>query len=200
MLIGLTGGIASGKSTVSDLLRGLGAHVICADDLARRVVEPGSPALAEIVACFGEQYLDEAGRLDRARMGERVFSDPEARKQLEGILHPRIREAFLAEVARIRAREPDALIVYDVPLLIEAGAHREVDRVIVVAVDRDTQVARLIRRDGLSREQAERRIDAQITLEQRLRHADEVIDGAEAPERIRARLKRILDTWRRNQG
>lgn len=191
-VIGLTGGIASGKSTVSAILEELGARVICADALARQVVAPGTPALAEIVARFGPEFLTPEGRLDRAKMARRVFADEAARRELEAIVHPRIRDAFADEVRRIRAEDPEAVVVYDAPLLIEAGAHEAVDRVIVVAVEEEVQVRRLMERDGLSRDEARARIEAQMPLEEKLRHADDVIEGARPLEEIRAQLARIL--------
>jgi dephospho-CoA kinase len=199
-VIGLTGGIAAGKSTVAALLTELGARVVCADQLARQVVEPGTAGLAAVVDRFGPEYLTAAGTLDRKRLARRVFADPKARKALEAILHPRIRAAFEAEVRRIRAEAPDAVIVYDAPLLIEAGAHRAVDRVIVVAVDEAVQVRRLMERDGLTRDEARARIDAQMPLAERLRHADVVIDGTAPRERIRAELERVLAELRGAQA
>jgi dephospho-CoA kinase len=191
-LLGLTGGIAAGKSTVAALLAELGARVISADDLARKVVEPGTPALAEIVARFGAEYIGPDGRLDRKALGEKVFAFPAARMALEAIVLPRIREAFQAELSRIRAEAPDAVVVYDAPLLIEAKAHKEVDKVIVVAVDEATQVRRLMERDGLTETGARARLKAQLPLERRLRYADEVVDGTLPPEALRARLEEIL--------
>jgi dephospho-CoA kinase len=197
-LLGLTGGIAAGKSTVAAVLTELGARVISADALAREVVAPGTPALAEIVARFGPRYVGADGRLDRERLGRLIFSDPEARRALEGIVHPRIREAFETELARIRAADPGAVVVYDAPLLIEAGADKAVDRVIVVAVDEATQVRRLMARDALTEPEARARLEAQLSLEERLKHADEVVDGTLPPARLKARLKAILAGARRS--
>jgi dephospho-CoA kinase len=191
-ILGLTGGIAAGKSTVSALLVELGCKVICADALARRVVAPGSPALAEIARRFGPEFLDAHGALERGRMGELVFQDADARRALEAILHPRIRKAFGADVAAIRAADPDAVIVYDAPLLLEVGADEEVERVIVVHVPRATQVARLMHRDGLTEDAAQRRIDAQMPAGERLRAADHVLDGTAPPDLLRRQLAAIV--------
>jgi len=196
-LLGLTGGIAAGKSTVAAVLTELGARVISADALARAVVAPGTPALAEIAERFGPKYVGPDGRLDRKRLGALVFSDPDARRALEAIVHPRIREAFEVELARIRAEDAQAVVVYDAPLLIEAGADQAVDKVIVVAVDEATQVRRLMARDGLSEPEARARLAAQLPLEARLEHADEVVDGTLPPVRLKARLKAILARARR---
>jgi len=144
------------------------------------------------VARFGADYLAADGTLDRKKLAHLVFADPHARRDLEALLHPRIRDAFEAEVRRIRDEAPDAVIVYDAPLLIEAGAHRAVDRVIVVAVDEDVQVRRLMERDGLSRAQTRARIDAQMPLAERLKHADVVVDGTAPRARIRAQLAEVL--------
>lgn len=191
-LLGLTGGIAAGKSTVAAVLTELGARVISADDLARKVVEPGTPALAEIVARFGDEYVGPDGRLDRKALGAKVFAHTAARMALEAIVLPRVREAFEAELARIRAEAPDAVVVYDAPLLIEARAHKAMDTVIVVAVDEATQVRRLMERDGLTETGARARLAAQLPLEKRLRYADEVVDGTLPPKDLRARLEAIL--------
>jgi dephospho-CoA kinase len=192
-VLGLTGGIASGKSTVAALLTELGAKVICADTLAREVVAPGTPGLAAVAARFGDGYLTADGHLDRARLGRLVFADPQARHDLEAILHPLIRQAFADAVARIRGSDPNAAVVYDAPLLIEAGADREVDRVIVVAVDEAVQVRRLMERDGLTEADARARIRAQLPPEERLRHADVVIDGTAPKARIKERLAALLE-------
>lgn len=196
-LLGLTGGIAAGKSTVAAVLTELGARVISADALARQVVAPGTRALAEIARTFGARFVGSDGRLDRKALGARVFADPEARRALEAIVHPRIREAFEAELARIRAEDPHAVVVYDAPLLIEAGAHRAVDRVIVVAVDEATQLKRLMARDALTLAEARARLAAQLPLEERLQYADEVVDGTLPPARLKARLKAVLARARR---
>jgi dephospho-CoA kinase len=195
-VLGLTGGIASGKSTVAALLTELGARVICADTLAREVVAPGTEGLDAVAARFGADYLRPDGTLDRARLGRLVFADPAARRDLEAILHPLIRRAFAAAVARIRAEDPGAVVVYDAPLLIEAGADREVDRVIVVAVDEAVQVRRLVARDGLSEADALARIRAQMPAAERLARADVVIDGTAPREVIRERLADLLTDLR----
>jgi len=191
-ILGLTGGIASGKSTVSALFTELGAQVICADELARQVVRPGAPALAEIASVFGAAYLTQSGELDRKRMGERVFAEPAARRQLEAILHPRIRQAFVDRVTALRRDDPQGVIVYDAPLLLEVGADREVAKVLVVDVDRSTQIARLVVRDGLTEAEAAQRIDAQMAAKERLARADEVLDGTAPAIVLKSRLAAIM--------
>lgn len=191
-ILGLTGGIAAGKSAVSALLTELGCRVICADELARRVVAPGSPALAEIAETFGPEFIAPDGSLDRKRMGKLVFGDAAARRRLEGILHPRIRQEFAADVAAIRRDDPKAVIVYDAPLLFEVGADREVDQVLLIRVPRVVQLARLMQRDGLSEDEATRRIDAQIAPEARLQAADHVLDGTAPLDLLKRQLASIL--------
>jgi len=191
-ILGLTGGIASGKSTVSALFKELGARVICADDLARQVVCPGAPALAEIAAEFGADYVTPQGALDRKRLGARVFAEPAARRHLEKILHPRIRQAFVDAVVVLRRDDPAVVIVYDASLLLEVGADREVAKVLVMDVDRATQTARLMARDGLTETEAAQRIDAQMSPEQRLSRADEVLDGTAPLAMLKARIAAIM--------
>jgi dephospho-CoA kinase len=179
LVVGLTGGIASGKSTVARLLGERGARVVDADQVARRVVAPGTPALAEIVAAFGAEMLGPDGALDRKRLGRRVFSNETARRRLEAITHPRIAAAFAEQVQRAAA-EGVAVLVYEAALLVESGAHHAVDRLVVVAAPPAVQRARVGARDGLDTAAAQARIDAQASLEAKLALADHVVmnDGS----------------------
>jgi dephospho-CoA kinase len=188
-VLGLTGGIGSGKSLVASMFSALGAEVIDADQLAREVVEPGQPALAEIVAAFGPQMLQPDGRLDRARLGAVVFADADARQKLDAITHPRIRERIRQEV-EARAGRP-GLLILDIPLLYESGREGTVEKVMVVWVDRATQVQRLVARDGLSLEQAEQRLAAQLPLDEKRSRADEVIDNSGPPDRTRRQVEAL---------
>lgn len=174
--IGLTGGIASGKSTVARLFAGLGVPVIDTDELAREVVQPGSAGLAEIVAAFGPGVLDAEGALDRRQLRARVFADPAARARLEAITHPRIEAAMLAAAGR--AGGPYQLLV--VPLLAEAGFGRHVDRVLLVDCPPETQYRRLLERDGEDPAQARRMLAAQLDRASRLHHADDIIHNDDA--------------------
>lgn len=174
--VGLTGGIASGKSTVSRLFREAGAFVIDADEIAHAVIRKGAPAYAGVVEAFGAVILDKKGEIDRKRLGEIVFNDARRRERLNQLVHPHVYAQAEKEKTAIAAAHPEAVILFDVPLLIETGSHREMDLVIVVYVDRATQIDRLIKRDGLTREEAERRIDAQMPLDEKRRFADEIID------------------------
>lgn len=172
--IGLTGGIGSGKSEVSRLLAGHGAVVIDADRLAREVVEPGTPGLAEVVETFGPGVLAADGSLDRPALGARVFGDDDARRRLEAIVHPRVR-ARAAELERAAA--PDAVVVHDIPLLVETGQAERFDGVVVVDVPIDIQVQRLVEKRGMSEAEARARIAAQATREQRAGAADWIVDN-----------------------
>lgn len=184
LVIGLTGGIASGKSTVTRMLRELGAPVIDADAIVREVQEPGTPVTAAIAREFGPGVIRPDGSLDRAALGATVFADPARRKALEAIVHPAVLQRMAAEVERYRAERRPA-VVLDVPLLLEGGIERTVDRVWVVYIDRETQRARLMARDALSPAQAEQRIGAQMSLDEKRKRADLVIDnrGTEAETR-----------------
>jgi dephospho-CoA kinase len=169
--VGLTGGIASGKSMVAAELAARGAIIIDADVLAREVVEPGTPALAAIVDRFGLQVLKD-GQVDRSRLAEIVFADPIARRDLERIVHPAVRERA-AELER--AAGDAAVVVHVIPLLVETGQHEDFDFVVTVDADHETQVQRLMARNGFTRAEAESRIAAQATREDRTRAADVVL-------------------------
>lgn len=179
--VALTGGIASGKSTIQRNFARLGTEVLDADVISRELVARGQPALAEIVEAFGVDALTLQGELDRSRMRERVFSDTAARRKLESILHPRVRDELLV---RVRACEsPYCLLA--IPLLAESGgAYAWVDRVLVVDVLRETQLARLMQRDGATAESAQRALDAQASRARRLALADDVVDNTFAVEAL----------------
>lgn len=172
--IGLTGGIGSGKSTVARLLAERGARVVDADALAREVVAPGTPGLAAVVAAFGDGVLTAEGALDRPALAAVVFGDPGARATLDGIVHPRVRARA---VELIGAMPPDAVVVQDIPLLVETGQAGSFDLVVVVEADPGTRVARLVQR-GLSEDDARARIAAQATDEERRAVADVVLDNS----------------------
>lgn len=188
-VLGLTGGIGSGKSVVDAMFRELGAEVIDADALAREVVEPGKPALQEIVSSFGTDMLLPDGRLDRPRLAAMIFSDPSARERLNAITHPRIRQRMAEEVAA-RSGQPGVLIL-DIPLLYENGPSVDVERVIVVWVDEATQIQRLMERDHLTEEQARQRTAAQMPLDEKRRRADHVIDNSGSREDTRRQVDAI---------
>jgi dephospho-CoA kinase len=185
--IGLTGGIGSGKSTVSALLAARGAVIVDADRIAREVVEPGTPGLARVAETFGEQVLAADGSLDRAALAAVVFADPEARRQLDGIVHPLVR-ARASDLAA--AAPPDAVVVNDVPLLVETGQASSYDLVLVVEADPETRVSRLVQR-GLTAEDARARMEAQASDGQRRAVADVVLDNSGTPEELAEQVDRF---------
>ncbi len=192
IVIGLTGGIASGKSTVAAMFAELGAAVVSADQIARDVVEPGEPALEEIRSAFGPGVLLPDGRLDRRRLGEIVFADPKRLRQLEAILHPRIRARMREQISAASAAGRP--VVAEIPLLFESPASRDlVDVTVVVYVEREQQLGRLMRRDGLSREQAEARLAAQMPLDEKARLADYVVDNRHDLARTREQVRQVWE-------
>jgi len=191
-IIGLTGGIASGKTSVADFLERLGAAVVDADLLAREIVEPGEPALELIVAAFGRQMLNRDGTLNRAALAEIVFSDPAARHTLEAITHPAIRARADQKLARLR-EAGTATAFYVAPLLIEAGNAARVDEIWVVYLDRESQLVRLMARDSLGREAALQRIASQMPMEEKKKLGRVVIDNRGTREELEAQLLRL---WR----
>ncbi|WP_317231591.1 dephospho-CoA kinase [Clavibacter capsici] len=176
-VIGLTGGIAAGKTVVADRLAELGAVRIDADRLAREVVEPGTPALSEIARRFGTGVMQADGSLDRAALGAVVFQDPDARRDLEAITHPAVRALSARRMAEAGEADPDAVVVYDIPLLVESGRVDEFDRIVVVHAPREERIRRLVELRGMPVEEAERRIASQASDEDRLAVADDVIDS-----------------------
>src|SRR3954463_8695027 len=191
MRVGLTGGVASGKSTVSAILAGLGAVVIDADLLAREVVAPGTEGLAAVVEEFGPEVLGTGGALDRPRLGALVFADPERRRALEAVIHPRGRAPAAEIEAAALAEGDDALVVHDIPLLTETGQAASFDAVVVVDVPPEVQVDRMVRLRGLSEADALARIAAQATREERLAVATHVVDNTGTLEDLRARVEAV---------
>jgi dephospho-CoA kinase len=188
MRVGLTGGIASGKSTVAHMLVGLGAVLIDGDALAREVVARGTPGLARVVGEFGKDLLTAEGDLDRAALGRIVFADDDARRRLEAITHPLIFERY----AKLEAAAPEgALVVHDIPLLAESGRADTFDEVIVVDAPPELQIERMLRDRGWTREEAQSRIAAQASREDRLAIATCVIDNTGTVEELRERVQEI---------
>ncbi len=176
--VGLTGGIATGKSTVARILRGAGARVIDADRIAREVVGRGRPAWRDIVEHFGEGMLRPDGEIDRARLGDIIFNDPGEQAALNRIVHPRVFADIEAQRARIAETAPRAVVILDIPLLFEAGSRRDLDEIIVVYAPEPVQLARLMKRDGLSRRDALARIRSQMPIEEKKKRATRVIDNS----------------------
>jgi dephospho-CoA kinase len=189
--VGLTGGIATGKTTVSQLFVQCGAHLIDADVLAREAVAPGSPGLRAIVASFGPGMLSADGTLNRERLADIVFKDAGQRGRLEAIIHPYV---FVEEERRCReitAKDPHAVVLFDAALLIETGAHKTKDRVVVVTADEPTQLARLMARDQFTESQARERIAAQMPLSEKIKVAHYVIDGTLPLKQLAEEVTRI---------
>ncbi len=177
ILIGLTGGVATGKSTAAKMFHKCGAVVIDADELAREVVQPNKPAWREIVCRFGKSVLNTDKTINRQVLGQLVFHDRRKLKQLERIIHPRVAREQIRLTREAARRSPHAVVVYDVPLLYEAGIDKRVDKTIVVTADQNTQIARLKKRNGLTRAEALRRIRSQMPLVMKRRRADHVLNG-----------------------
>ncbi|OPX90560.1 MAG: Dephospho-CoA kinase [Pelotomaculum sp. PtaB.Bin104] len=198
-VIGLTGNIGSGKSTVSGYLAELGAQVVDADQVARDIVVPGAPALADIIENFGPEVLNQDGTLDRKKLGAIVYSDPQALAKLNQITHLRIVEAIREVEKNFRSWTESlrSILVIDAPLLIEVGLNQGNDEVWVVRVDPEVQVSRLMDRDGLSREEALRRIAAQMPQEEKLKHARRVIDNSGTAEETKQQIDRHLADFKR---
>ena len=190
LLVGLTGGLATGKSTVSEIFRGLGCVVLDADRLARDVVEPGQPALAAIAQEFGADVLQPDGSLDRKRLGALVFTNPERRRRLEAITHPAIRDRFAARLAALEAEGFEGIVIWDAPVMIESGGHTSMDRLVVVVTDPETQRARALGRDGDPTD-AERKIASQMSLAEKAALADHVIDNSGDRAATEARTRAV---------
>ena len=193
LLLGVTGGIATGKTTVVRMLEELGAPVIDFDLIAREVVEPGEPALKDIVGYFGEEILLKDGRLDREKLSGIVFQEVEKRRILESFTHPRIYEASERQVKKIVEKDPNAIIQLDIPLLIEQNLQHMVHKVLVVYIPREKQIARLIERDGISREGAVDRLGAQLPIDEKLGKADFVINNEKTLEETK---RQVDDLWK----
>jgi dephospho-CoA kinase len=192
-VIGLTGGIASGKSSVARALQALGVAVIDADQLAREVVAVGSPGLAEVVQAFGAEVLRADGTLDRERVAARVFGDAEARARLNGILHPRIGKLSLERIAAAQ-HTATPYVVYEAPLLVETGGHRGLAALIVVATSPETQLTRVVARDGMTREAGQARLAAQTPLAAKLAVADYVIQNDAGLPELQAQVASLHET------
>lgn len=198
MIIGLTGGIACGKSTVSRMLAARGAHIIDADKIAREVVLPGKPALQQIVETFGSQCLHEDGTLNRKYLGSIVFHDEAARKKLEAITHPAIRQEMMRQIAYWEEADPQGLTVADIPLLYESGWDKRYafSDIVVVYAPRSVQLERLRKRDGLSEEEAVARLNAQMPIEQKRKLADVVIDNSGSLEETERQVEQFVRSKR----
>lgn len=190
--VGLTGGIASGKSSVAQIFRELGAHVLDADRIAREVVPPGSPAIARIARAFGKELLRPDGTLDRAALAAVVFADEGKRRVLEGILHPLILDEIDRRIAELERGDPHGLVVVEAALILELGREAEFDTLVVVWADPEQQRRRLIGRDKLSTAEADRRIGAQMPLVKKRGRAQFVVDNSGDKDACRANAERVF--------
>lgn len=196
LTVGLTGSIAVGKTFVAGVLREHGLHVLDADITAREVVRKGTNGLQQIVEAFGETILTGDGELDRKKLGLIVFADPEKRTSLNAIVHPLVIEAQDKWIASIAARENDAIAVIDAALMIESGGYRRIDKLIVVWCEAEIQLQRLMTRDGLTAEAAKERIEAQMSQDEKKRHADYLINTTNGYDAARIQTKRVVEDLR----
>jgi dephospho-CoA kinase len=202
LLLGVTGGIASGKTTVANMLAELGAPIVDFDLIARKVVEPGQPALRDIVDYFGKQVLQEDGTLDRKKVSAIVFRDTEKRKKLEGFIHPRMGQEVIRQVNEFAGRDPHAIIQMVVPLMIELNLQYQCHKLLVVYVPEETQIQRLMARDNIDREAAAAMLKAQLPIDEKLGYADFVIRNDGPLEETRGQVEALWRTLRalRNVG
>ncbi|MEK6725641.1 MAG: dephospho-CoA kinase [Deltaproteobacteria bacterium] len=196
LIVGLTGSYASGKSTVAKMFVELGIALIDADRIAREVVKPDKQAWLEIVGHFGKGILLKNSEIDRKALGEIVFGSDAERERLNAIVHPRVLDEELRAIEEIKNREPDAIIILSVPLLIESGHYKNCDKIVVVTVDKDTQIKRLMERDGFSREESIRRISAQMPLSEKVTYADFVIDNSGSRQETELQVKEVFKKLR----
>ncbi len=195
-LVGLTGGIATGKSTVAGMFKRYGTMVIDADVLARDVVQPGKPAWREIVSTFGKTVLNPDRTLNRHALGVMVFGHPAKLRQLEHIIHPRVAREQIRLTKQAARKDPKAVVIYDVPLLFEADINTRVNTIIVVTADRETQIARLKKRNGLSRAEALRRIKSQMPLVEKRCRADYVLNGTLSLPQLKKQVRLLHQSLR----
>lgn len=196
ILIGLTGGLATGKSTVAQMFKQCGAIVIDADELARQVVQPGTPAWREIVRTFGKGILHPDRTIDRHALSAVVFHDKKKLRHLERIIHPRVARKQIRLTKQAAKKDPKTIVIYDVPLLFEAGIDKRVDKTVVVTSDRETQIRRLKKRNGFSRTEALRRIRSQMPLAIKRLRADYVLDGTKHRQSLARDVSRLFDDFR----
>jgi dephospho-CoA kinase len=197
LIVGLTGGVASGKTAISQILKEEGAYLIDADQIARELVQPHTATWNELIKVFGKEILQEDGSIHRKRLAAKVFSDPEQRNLLNQILHPRIKTEMNKRVKEIGQKDPNAIVVIDAALLIELGDHREMDKVIVVTSTEKQQIERLKKRDGVDQEEAQRVLSSQMPLEGKMKVADFVIQNEGSFEETRRRVKEVFQELKR---
>ena len=193
IIAGLTGGIASGKSTVSGFLCDAGARIIDADKIAREMVKQGTPAYGKIISFFGTTILLPDGKIDRERLGDIIFNDPEKKASLNAIVHPRVFDRSAEMIAQIAAQAPNAVVIMDIPLLLEAGMESDLAEVIVVYVPETLQLERLMKRDGIGEKAAMARIRSQMPIEEKRKRATVVIDNSGPMSHSRRQALAVFD-------
>lgn len=197
LLVGLTGGMACGKSFVADALRQHGCHVIEADEVGREVMQPDGEAYAPVIAAFGQGILNDQGSIDRSRLAAIVFGNPEQLERLNAIVHPSVRERARREFDEFRRRDPRAIVVYVAAILIESGAWREMDKIIVVSCDREQQIARAMHRPGAAESGVLARLESQMPVEKKRTFADYVIDTSGTKEDTLRQTALVYEDLRR---
>jgi dephospho-CoA kinase len=197
LIVGLTGGVASGKTALSQVLKEEGAYIIDADQIARELVQPQQPAWNELVGAFGKEILQEDGSIHRKKLADKVFADPEKRKLLNQILHPRIKEEMDRRTREIGQKDPEAIVVIDAPLIVELRDHREMDKLIVVTSTQTQQIERLKERDGINPEEALRILSSQMPVEEKVKLADYVIRNEGSLEETKESVKEVFKELRK---
>lgn len=200
LIVGLTGGIASGKSLVTRVLRDLGAHIIDADKIVHGLLAPGQDACREVVGHFGKEIQSADGSIDRRKLGDIIFNHPEERAWLNQCIHPRVFEAYNQQVRHLRERQPDAIVVMDAALLIETGYHKHMDKLIVVYADQKAQMQRLMERDRFTLEQAMARISSQMPLDEKRKYADFVIENTGTREAAEQQTREVFAKLKAEAG
>lgn len=200
LIVGLTGGIASGKSTMADMFKKEGAYIIDIDMISRDVVKPGKPAWQDVIHIFGKEVLNEDQTLNRKKVGDIVFSDAEKRKKLEEIIHPKITAETLMKINEIAKKDNQAIVIIDIPLLIETDKQDTVNKVVLVYTSPQGQIERLVKRDGLSLEDAHKRLTSQMPIENKKKYAHYIINNEEPLKEIQKRVKEIFRELKKEEA
>jgi len=200
LIVGLTGGIASGKSTIADMFKGEGAYIIDIDMISRDVVKPGKPAWQDVIHIFGKEVLNEDQTLNRKKVGDIVFSDAEKRKKLEEIIHPKITAETLMKINEIAKKDNQAIVIIDIPLLIETDKQDTVNKVVLVYTSPQGQIERLVKRDGLSLEDAHKRLTSQMPIENKKKYAHYIINNEEPLKKVQKRVKEIFRELKKEEA
>jgi dephospho-CoA kinase len=200
LIVGLTGGIASGKSTMADMFKKEGAYIIDIDMISRDVVKPGKPAWQDVIHIFGKEVLNEDQTLNRKKVGDIVFSDAEKRKKLEEIIHPKITAETLMKINEIAKKDNQAIVIIDIPLLIETDKQDTVNKVVLVYTSPQGQIERLVKRDGLSLEDAHKRLTSQMPIENKKKYAHYIINNEEPLKEVQKRVKEIFRELKKEEA